>query len=69
MNERSLYQELKKRVRDLEKVVTDRRKTEEDLLDLAEKYRIHFSLANDVIYTTDRNFTVTSVSPSVQDVL
>lgn len=69
MSEKSVYEELKRRVRDLEKIVTDRRRTDERVLDAAEKYRIHFSLANDVIYTIDRNLVVTSVSPSVERVL
>ena len=42
---------------------------EVDLRETAEKYQIHFSLANDVIYTTDETFVVQSVSPSVERVL
>jgi PAS domain S-box-containing protein len=69
MSDKSIYQELKKRVRDLERAAARRLSDEDDLHEAAEKYHIHFSLANDVIYTIDRDFVVTSVSPSVERVL
>ncbi|HOS98364.1 MAG TPA: PAS domain S-box protein, partial [Deltaproteobacteria bacterium] len=69
MSDKSIYQELKKRVRDLERAAARRHSDEGDIHEAAEKYRIHFSLANDVIYTIDRDFVVTSVSPSVERVL
>ncbi len=69
MSDKSIYQELKKRVRDLERAAARRRSHEDDLQEAAEKYHIHFSLANDVIYTIDKDFIVTSVSPSVERVL
>jgi PAS domain S-box-containing protein len=69
MGEKSIYQELKKRVHDLEDIAPYRRHTVGDLLEAARKYRIHFSLAKDVIFTIDRTYTVTSVSPSVEGVL
>ncbi|HPC47292.1 MAG TPA: PAS domain S-box protein, partial [Deltaproteobacteria bacterium] len=41
----------------------------DDVEDAARRYLIHFSLANDVIYSIDRAYVVTSVSPSVERVL
>lgn len=69
MNEKSIYQELKRRVSELERAATERWRAEGILRETAEKYHIHFSLANDVIYTTDENLVVQSVSPSVERVL
>jgi PAS domain S-box-containing protein len=34
-----------------------------------EKYRIHFSLADDVIYSIDTHFRITSVSPNIKRIL
>ncbi|HPI93492.1 MAG TPA: PAS domain S-box protein [Deltaproteobacteria bacterium] len=69
MGEKSIYQELKKRVRDLEKAVSERVRRERAYLETEERYQIHFSLANDVIYTIDRDFILTSVSPNVERLL
>jgi len=69
MSEKSIYHELKRRVRELERAARQRKRTEDTLRETAEKYHIHFSLANDVIYTTDENFILQSVSPSVERVL
>jgi PAS domain S-box-containing protein len=69
MSEKSIYQELKRRVCELERAATERWRAEGILRETAEKYHIHFSLANDVIYTTDENFVIQSVSPSVERVL
>lgn len=39
------------------------------ILDAARRYAIHFTLSNDVIYSVDRSYVVTSVSPSIERVL
>jgi PAS domain S-box-containing protein len=69
MNEKSIYQELKRRVSELEHAAAERCCAEDILRETADKYHIHFSLANDVIYTTDESFVIQSVSPSVERVL
>jgi PAS domain-containing protein len=69
MSEKSIYQELKRRVCELESAATERRRAEGVLRETADKYHIHFSLANDVLYTTDENFVIQSVSPSVERAL
>jgi PAS domain S-box-containing protein len=69
MSEKSIYKELKRRVCELERAATERWCAESILRETADKYHIHFSLANDVIYTTDENFVIQSVSPSVERVL
>ncbi|MGO9145471.1 MAG: PAS domain S-box protein [Desulfomonilia bacterium] len=69
MSEKSIYHELKRRVRELERAARQRKLAEGILKETAEKYHIHFSLANDVIYTTDENFILQSVSPSVERIL
>jgi PAS domain S-box-containing protein len=69
MSEKSIYQELKRRVCELESAATERRRAEGVLRETADKYHIHFSLANDVLYSTDENFVIQSVSPSVERAL
>lgn len=69
MSERSIYQELKKRVRDLERDARARIRSEEELRDAEEKYNIHFTLANDVMFSYDARFRVDSVTPNVQRLL
>jgi PAS domain S-box-containing protein len=69
MSEKSVYQELKRRVCELESAATERRRAEGVLRETADKYHIHFSLANDVLYSTDENFVIQSVSPSVERAL
>lgn len=61
--------ELKRRVAELERLAAESGAVEAVLRETAEKYQIHFSLANDVIYTTDGSFVLQSVSPSVERVL
>jgi PAS domain S-box-containing protein len=45
------------------------RAAEVALRESEERYRIHFSLANDVMFTLDRQLTILSVSPNVERVL
>ncbi len=42
---------------------------EEALRESEERYRIHFSLTNDVMFSFDRQLTIRSVSPNVERVL
>ena len=52
-----------------ERSAAERAGAEAALREIAEKCQIHFTLANDVIYTTDESFVIQSVSPSVERVL
>lgn len=45
------------------------RAAEEALRESEERYRIHFSLTNDVMFSFDRQLTVRNVSPNVERVL
>ncbi|HOM30077.1 MAG TPA: PAS domain S-box protein [Deltaproteobacteria bacterium] len=69
MSGKDVREELRNRVHRLEDRLRRLKRLAEGLVDAAGRYRIHFSLANDVIYSIDRDFIVTSVSPSVERVL
>jgi len=49
--------------------IEERKRIEKALLKSEEKYLTHFSLANDVLYVINPDFTVESISPSVERVL
>jgi len=49
--------------------VTDRRRMEEELREIEERYRFHFSYSNDVIYSYDNQFRILSVSTNVERIL
>lgn len=53
----------------LKKEIQERKQAEEALRESTEKYRIHFSLTNDVMFSYDNHFRVMSVSPNVERVL
>jgi PAS domain S-box-containing protein len=61
--------ELMKANEQLKKEVQERKQAEEALRESTEKYRIHFSLTNDVMFSYDNQFRVLSVSPNVERVL
>ena len=61
--------ELMKANEQLKKEIQERKQAEEALRESTEKYRIHFSLTNDVMFSYDNQFRVLSVSPNVERVL
>ncbi len=61
--------ELMKANEQLKKEIQERKQVEESLRESTEKYRIHFSLANDVMFSYDNLFRVLSVSPNVERLL
>lgn len=61
--------ELEKKVRELKSENQRLRRIEQELHDSQERYRIHFTLADDVIYSIDSKFRVLSVSPNVVKML
>ncbi len=63
------YEDLEQRVRDLEAETRRLRQVEHELYQDHERYRIHFTLTNDVIYSLDPEFRVLSVSPSAEKML
>jgi len=53
----------------LQKEINERSRVEAELRESMEMYRIHFSLANDVMFSYDSDFRVLSVTPNVERVL
>jgi PAS domain S-box-containing protein len=53
----------------LREEIRGRERVEKELRESAEKYRIHFSLTNDVMFSYDNQFRVLSVSSNVERVL
>ena len=69
MSSRPTYEELELRVTELESETIKLKQIEQELYESQERYRLHFTLANDVMYSLDPQFAVMSVSPSVKKVL
>jgi len=69
MKNKPTYEELEQRVQELAKITDGLRQSEADLRMSRERYHIHFTLANDVIYSLDTRFRVKTVSPNVEQVL
>ncbi len=57
---------LKKRIQKLEQLVLDHKNAEEALKESEVKYRLAFESTSDGIFTIDRNFNVSSITPSVE---
>jgi PAS domain S-box-containing protein len=75
-DENKQREELKKALDEARHTITElnnkaakQKKVEEALREDEEKYRIHFSLANDVMFSYDNQFRILSVSPNVERVL
>ena len=49
--------------------VTERIEKEQVLLETLDRYRTHFSLTNDVMFSYDHDFRIKSVSPNIEKVL
>jgi PAS domain S-box-containing protein len=69
MASRQIYEELKQRVIELESEIIRYKQIEHKLYENQELYRLHFTLANDVMYSLDPEYRVLSVSPSVETIL
>lgn len=69
MKEKTTYQELEHRVRELERAAAERRRSEGALREITDIYHLHFSLANDVLYSVDTQLRIMSASPSIEKVL
>jgi len=69
MASRPTYEELELRLRELESETIRQKQIERELNESQERYRLHFTLANDVMYSLDPQFKVTSVSPNVEKML
>ena len=61
--------ELSNATKRLKKEIEERKQAENKLRESAEKYRIHFSLSNDVMFSYNNQFKVLSVSPNVEKLL
>jgi PAS domain-containing protein len=57
---------LQKRIQKLEQLVLDLNKAEEFLREREVKYRLAFESTSDGIFTVDRNFNISSITPSVE---
>ncbi|MGC9325152.1 MAG: PAS domain S-box protein [Desulfomonilia bacterium] len=69
MSNKPTYEELEAKIQELERRAEDVNRARDARLKSEERYHIHFSLANDVIYSLDPEFRVLSVSPNVQRIL
>lgn len=69
MEKSLVVKELDRRIKTLESELARIKENERKLNDSLERYRIHFTLTTDVIYTLDPHYNVLSVSPSVETIL
>ncbi|HOO36910.1 MAG TPA: PAS domain S-box protein [Deltaproteobacteria bacterium] len=59
----------RRRIKDLEEVVSPGNKARGSIQGTMELYRLHFSLANDVMFSYDNRFVLRSISPNVERLL
>jgi PAS domain S-box-containing protein len=57
---------LNQRIQNLEQLIFDLRKAEEPLRERELKYRLAFESTSDGIFTVDRNFIISNITPSVE---
>ncbi|MFA5756873.1 MAG: PAS domain S-box protein, partial [Smithellaceae bacterium] len=57
---------LKQRIQELEQLVLDHKKAEEHLRESETRYRLAFESTYDGIFTVDRNFNISSITPSIE---
>lgn len=69
MSGKPTYEELEQRVLELERVESERKRTEEALLQNEAKYRSLTERMNDILWTADLGMNTTYVSPSIEKVL
>jgi PAS domain S-box-containing protein len=69
MIEKPTYEELEQRVRELKKAESERKLTEEALLEKERKYRLFAEGMNDILWTADLDMKTTYLSPSIEKVL
>ncbi|MGO9145396.1 MAG: PAS domain-containing protein [Desulfomonilia bacterium] len=65
----SILEDASKLINTLEDPVSKRKKIEDTLHECEERYRIFFSLANDVMFSFDRQLKILSISPNIERVL
>ncbi|HOO46251.1 MAG TPA: PAS domain S-box protein [Deltaproteobacteria bacterium] len=58
--------ELSAAIEQLQKEIVERKKAEERLRQSEERYRVYFSLSNDVMFSYDNQFRVQDVTPNVE---
>ncbi len=59
----------RRKIAELENTASNLKKSENALRESTEKFLIHFSLANDVMFSYDNQFKILSVSPNVERIL
>ncbi|MBW2180816.1 MAG: PAS domain S-box protein, partial [Deltaproteobacteria bacterium] len=69
MSQKSSYEELEQRVKDLEKEVFKHKQTEKVLRESEEKYLSLVETTNDWVWEVDQNGVYTYVGPKIKDLL
>ncbi|MBT3805651.1 MAG: PAS domain S-box protein [Desulfobacula sp.] len=69
MVDKPSYEELEQRVQGLQKITNELRQAEKALLENEKKFRFLTENIADIVWTLDRNFKTTYVSPSIENML
>jgi two-component system cell cycle sensor histidine kinase/response regulator CckA len=69
MGKKPSYEELKKRVKELEKKSLKQSSIGQELRESEERYRIYFENVSDVIFSLDPDLRIINISPSVKRIL